>query len=92
MSEQKFDAIVAGQRAVLEAIREAISGQNAYFVIGAISALNGQADALKNHILESLPDPEESILSMAISDMMYKYSVKTEIMSYKVETEDEDDD
>lgn len=92
MSEQKFESIVAGQKAILEAMKEIISGKNVYFVIGAISALEGQAQALKKHILESIPNPAESILSMSISNMMYKRALSTEIASYEVKTEDENDD
>lgn len=75
MNEKMFDEIVAGQKAILEATREATSGKNLVFIIGAISALEGQAEALKKHIMESSPDPLKSMILIKTAEMMYKHAV-----------------
>ena len=92
MNEKTFDEIVAGQKAVLEAAKEIISGKNFAFVVGAVVALEGQANALKKHIMESIPDPISSIVMLELAKNMYENSVSTEIASYKKEVEDEEHD
>lgn len=89
MKDKIFDEMVAGQKAMLEAIRQAMDGgKTSAFAIGAISVLKGQAKAIEDHILGSLPDPTVTRIQLGLSDMLYQKSVETVIISQKVEEAD----
>lgn len=90
--EKAFDEIVAGQKAIMEACQETVSGKNVYFVIGATVAMAEQAKALQQHILKSIPHPFKSMAVIELAKELYKDAVSMEIMSYKKETEDENND
>jgi hypothetical protein len=80
--------IVEGQKATLEALHELLQGKPILFVIGAISALKGQAETVEKHIRDSYSGSFD--LEMMLSDMMYRKSVVTEIVTGKRQEEDED--
>jgi hypothetical protein len=89
MENKIFDEMVAGQRAMLEAIRQAMDGgKTAAFTIGAIAVLKGQAKAMEDHILDLLPDQTATRIQLGLSDMLYQKSVETVIISKKVEEAD----
>lgn len=82
------DEIHAGQKAALEAIQESLDGKSAIFLIGAISALEGQVKAIKNHLMGSVGDPITSMLLLKMAKKIYKKTVFTEIISCDKKVED----
>lgn len=75
--------IVEGQQAALETLHELLQGKPILFVIGAISALKGQAQTVEKHIRDSYSGSFD--LEMTIADVLYRNSVVTEIATGKAE-------
>lgn len=89
MENKIFDEMVAGQKAMLEAIEQAMDGgKTSAFAIGAIAVLKGQAKAIEDHILDLLPDQTATRIQLGLSDMLYQKGVETVIISQKVEEAD----
>lgn len=90
--DQIIDAIIKGQQAALDAVEEVAGKKNAAFVIGVISVLEGQVNALKSHLLKSTPSPFRTMALLETAKEIYNDTVETRIISYKKEVEDEDND
>lgn len=82
-NKNPIQQIQEGQKAALEALHELLQGKPILFVIGAISALKGQAETLDKHIRDSYSGSFD--LEMMLSDMIYRKSVVTEIATGKAE-------
>lgn len=78
--------IEEGQKAMLEACHELIHGKPILFVIGALSAMKGQAETIEKHIRDSYSGSFD--LELMLADMIYRKSVVTEIVTGKVEEAD----
>ena len=75
--------IVEGQQAALETLHELIHGKPILFVIGALSAMKGQAETIDKHIRDSYSGSFD--LEMTIADVLYRKNVVTEIATGKAE-------
>lgn len=90
--DQIIDNIIKGQKAAMDAVEKVASDKNAAFIIGVISTFEGQVNALKSHLLKSVPSPFKTMALLEIAKEIYNDNVETKIISYKKKVEDEDND